>query len=366
MRSFWGNLTILVAVVVGSGMTRPASAQDGYASYAGEIATADALVREKVDSENIPGYAVAVYASGRMVWAQGFGYSNVELGSPVLPNSRFRIGSVAKTFTSSLLALLVRDGRLDLDAPVQQYVPSFPVKNFPVTTRQLAGHLAGIRHYQGDENMNYQNYETVLEGLEIFADDPLLFEPETDYSYSSYGWNLLSAVLEGAAGEPFLEMMQRRVFGPLGMLHTGPDRIDSIIPQRTGYYVQRDGAVLNARAVDNSYKWAGGGFLSSVEDLVRYGAAHLAPGYLDEESLALLQTSQRLRSGEQTDYGMGWRVWTTDSGRRAVGHTGGSVGGTTAMVLFPEEGVVVAVIANMSGASRQAQTALAIGELFVR
>ena len=165
-----------------------------------------------------------------------------------------------------------------VDAPVQRYLPSFPEKQYPITVRQLAGHLAGIRHYQGDESLGSRHYETVLEGLEIFRDDPLLFEPGTQYSYSTYGYNLLSAVLEGASGKPFLAQMEERVFEPLGMRHTSADQNRFIVFDRVRpYIVDDEGRFANAPHVDNSYKWAGGGFLSTAEDLVRFGFAHLEP-----------------------------------------------------------------------------------------
>src|SRR5262249_37165742 len=148
---------------------------------------------------------------------------DLEQQVPVTPISRLRIGSVSKPLTAALLGLLVEEGRLDLDAPVQAYVPDFPRKAWPITTRQLAGHLAGVRHYRGHEFEIRDHYATVLEGLAIFENASLLFQPGTKFSYSSYGWNLISAVLEGAAHESFLPMMQARVFEPAGMAHTAPD-----------------------------------------------------------------------------------------------------------------------------------------------
>jgi serine beta-lactamase-like protein LACTB len=344
------------------GATGPAAAQVS----TGAIAAARELVRAKVAEQSIAGYVAGVYADGRIVWAEGFGDANVETGTPVLPSTRFRIGSVSKTFTAAAIGLLVEEGRLDLDAPVQRYVPDFPEKRYAITTRQLGGHIAGIRHYAGDEFSSNRSYASVSEALQVFDDDSLLFEPGTRYSYSSYGWNLISAIIEAASGEDFLDFMQQRVYAPLGMRHTGPDKVDSIIPQRTGYYMLRDSVLINGPFVDNSVKWAGGGFLSSAEDLLRFGAGHLEPGFLRAETLTLLQTSQRLRDDSETNYGIGWRVWETSQGRRAVGHTGGSVGGSTAFVMLPREGIVVAVIANMSGVRGQAQTALEIAELFAR
>ncbi len=215
--------------------------------------------------------------------------------------------------------------------------------------------------------MSSRRYATVLEGLEIFQDDTLLFEPGTRYSYSSYAWNLLSAAVEGASGEDFLSYMQRHVFEPLGMTHTVADHTDSIIPHRTEFYNRDDNRrVLNAPFVDNSYKWAGGGFLSTPEDLVRFGMAHLDGSMLKRETVQLLWTSQRTNAGAETGYGIGWSVATDREGRRTVAHGGGSIGGTAFLLIFPEERVVVATVGNLTQAPNGYTPAWLIAEPFLK
>ena len=318
--------------------------------YSQAIQDSRALILEIMEEAGIPGASVAVGIGGRIVWAEGFGWADVELGVPVTTLTKFRVGSVSKPITAAGLGLLVERGQLDLDAPVQTYVPDFPDKRWPITTRQLGGHTAGIRHYRGAEMMSARRYPTVASGLEIFADDSLLFEPGTEYSYSSYGWNLLSAVMEGASGEDFLTFMRDEVFEPLGLRHTVADHTDSIITFRTRFYEKRrDGNVINAPYVDNSYKWAGGGFLSTPEDLVRFGQSHLEPGFLQAETLAELQTPQTLLNGESTGYGIGWSSGEQDDGDRTYAHAGGSVGGSTLLLLVPEHDLVVAGVVNISG-----------------
>jgi serine beta-lactamase-like protein LACTB, mitochondrial len=189
---------------------------------------------------------------------------------PVWPTTKFRIGSVSKPLTAVALMQLVEAGKVDLDAPAQKYVPGFPDKGAVITVRMVAGHLAGIRHYKEGEFENQKHYANVLEGLKIFQDDPLVAPPGTKYSYSSYGYNLLSAVIESASEENFLAYMQGHIFTPLGLPHTTADQNTQIIEQRARFYeLPKDGTVEIAPYVDNSYKWAGGGFLSTAEDLVR-------------------------------------------------------------------------------------------------
>jgi len=324
------------------------------------------LVQAMMEESGTPGVSIAVGLDGEIVWSEGFGYADVEQRVPVWEQTKFRIGSVSKPLTAAALGLLYEQGRLDLDAPVQLYVPSFPEKRWPITARQLAGHLAGVRHYLGREFLSNRRYTTVLEGLQIFADDSLLFEPGTRYSYSSYGWNLISAVVEAAADVDFLTFMQQRVFDQLAMENTVADHTDSIIPHRTRFYQRtEDGRVVNAPFVDNSYKWAGGGFLSTPEDLLRFAFAHPYGGFLKPETVEMLWTSQRTADGEETGYGIGWRVTALEGRVVEVAHGGGSVGGTTFLLIYPEERAALAIVGNMTQAPTSAPAWLVL-DAFLR
>ena len=325
------------------------------ARYDAAIDTAEDSLRALMDEQQIPGLTAAVLVDGQIVWAEGFGWADVENRVPVTPLTKMRVGSVSKSMTGAALGVLLERNQLDLDAPVQQYVPDFPEKRAPISTRQVAGHIAGIRHYRGDEFLSATHYESVEAGLDIFEGDSLLFAPGERFEYSSYGWNLVSAVVEGASGQDFLPFMREAVFRPLGLRYTVADHVDSLIARRTQFYsVQDDGTLVNAPYVDNSYKWAGGGFLSTAEDLVRFGEAMINGGFFAPETRETLFTSLETNGGERTGYGLGFFVGTDDAGRRTVGHSGGSVGGTTQFVMYPEQDVVVALIANRGGVDYRA------------
>ncbi len=348
------HMALLAPPVRVSAQDRPAPTL-GIASTSNEhekaIAEARAIVREAMSESGVPGVSVAVGFHGKVVWSQGFGLADLEHSVPVTPLTKFRVGSVSKPITAAAMGILMEQGKLDLDALVQEYVPDFPEKRWPITVREVAGHIAGIRHYRGNENLSSRRYSGATEGLEIFQADTLLFEPGSRYSYSTYGWNLLSAVVEGASGEEFLGFMRDNVFEPLEMRHSLAGHTDSIVGHRTGFYVRnREGRILNAPYVDNSYKWAGGGFLSTPEDLIRFGSAHLEPGFLSEETLQAFFTSQTLNDGEVTNYGIGWSTRTNEDGHRIVSHSGGSVGGTTMLIVNRDTGLVVAAVGNMSRA----------------
>lgn len=322
------------------------------------------IVESWMQESEIPGLAICISRNGDIVWSQGFGYADLEHKVPVYPDrTRFRIGSISKPLTAAALGILMEQGRIDPDAPVQDYVTYFPGKKYPVTTRQVAGHLAGIRHYINDEWLSARRYHSVEEGLGIFMDDPLLFEPGTDYFYSSYGFNLLSAVIEGASGQDFLGFIHENVFTPLEMHTTVEDRTDSIIPDRAAPYSMNYGIVTKAPYVDNSYKWAGGGFLSSAGDLVRFGNVMLSDTFLAAATVKELVTTQKTAEGEETGYGMGFFTGVDDLGYRYFGHGGGSVGGISDLVIFPDQKIVMAIVCNDTRASFQGSHRVA--ELFM-
>lgn len=332
--------------------------------YAEAKSNADRQAKEWI-ARGIPGISLAVAVDGKIVYSEGFGYADLEQRVPVWPTTKFRIASISKPLTAVGLMELVQAGKVDLDAPVQKYVPSFPDKGATITVRMIAGHLGGIRHYKDDEFLIQKHYESVLEGLKIFQDDPLVSPPGTKFNYSSYGFNLVSAVIESASGENFLACMQGHVFAPLGLVHTTADQNTQIVEQRSRFYeLPKDAPIHNAPYVDNSYKWAGGGFLSTAEDLVRFGSAMLQPGILNAQSLRTMLTSQKTASGEETGYGIGWGVQKTPSGKLIYEHSGGAVGGTSQLIVYPESHVVIAVIANLSGATWKRAEIESVAEKF--
>jgi CubicO group peptidase (beta-lactamase class C family) len=305
-----------------------------------------------------PGMAVAVAVDGKLVWAEGFGFADLEQCVPASPKTKFRIGSTSKPLTAAAAMLLYEQGRLDLDSPIQRYVPAFPDKGYVITTRQLLGHLGGIRGYTvadgNDENRDA--YHSVTESLKRFKDDPLIAPPGTKWKYSAYGYVLISAAIEGASGQDFLSFMHDRVFLPLGMYDTAADENNKILSNRARWYnLRSDGTYRNSPYADLSYKWAAGGFLSTVEDLVRFGSALLKPGFLKQDTLALIFTPQTTINGEKTraKYGLGWEIH--DSGDpdpgghgavRRFEHTGGAVGSSSALIIYPDQKLVIAWLQN--------------------
>jgi serine beta-lactamase-like protein LACTB len=342
--------------------------------WSGAVEEARNVVRASLTEQNLPGLSVAVGVGGDIVWAEGFGWANLEKQVPVSPETRFRIGTASTALTSAAVGLLLEKDRLKLDEKIQTYVPEFPEKQWPVTLRQLMGHLAGVRNDGGDEGPLFSvRCERPVEALPYFKDSALLFEPGTQYRYSNYSWILVSAAVEAAADEPFLSFMRSQIFEPLGMYHTEDDSATEAIPDRATFYFPRFAADPRygpdlMRPLDYSCYAGSSVFLSTPSDLVRFGMAINSGKLLQPATVQLLQSPQRLASGQETGYGLGWDLETaTLAGRQAavVGHDGDSLGGMVASLMtFPEYGIVVAVTSNISYADTFS-LAVKIAETFV-
>lgn len=447
------------------------------------------LVRRVKVEVGAPGIVVGVSVDGKEVWSEGMGFADVENRVPCKPETVMRIASISKSLTMTAIAKLWEEGKLDLDAPVQKYVPEFPEKEFEgekvtITTRLLVSHLSGIRHYEKDvtkarekiskkglksskdatslktleavrgkepasdgkqisdkadhtskkgtlvqakqelgsdskgqnsslakkekefdaeEYYLKEKFESVIESLKLFKNDPLVFKPGSQFFYSTHAWTLLSAVVERASGENFLDYMLK-MFHEMGMCNTLQDEHEPVIYNRARYYVySKKGRLVNAPYVDNSYKWAGGGFVSTVGDLLTFGnvllysyqvprfqntGGKLLRGYLKPGTIRLMWTpvpNTEMSWDKDGKYAMGWAAVESRQEyghcrqqRHYVSHTGGAVGGSSVLLILPEEldtshpdtdghlpprGVVVSLITNMQSVGLNS-TALKIAREF--
>ena len=312
----------------------------------------DGLTQKLINERNIPGISITILKEGKMVYSKGFGYADIDKKTLVDPSkTKFRIGSVSKTFAASALAKLYENGRLDLDKSIYEYVPEFPQKKWDFSTRQMAGHLSGIRHYKINEMSIDKNYTSVYDALEVFSSDELLHEPGTKYHYSTHAWTLISLVIERTSDDQFLSYMNKNIFNFLGMTNTQADLKNETISDRVTFYQYTTLQNVNkAPSVNNSWKWAGGGFLSTTEDVAKFIYAHSKPGFLNNDTIKLLMTSQLTKDGEETNYGLGWRIRPGRDGDVLVGHTGGSVGGTTYAFWNKNTDIILVIAANIGSA----------------
>ena len=339
--------------------------------YDNSYAPVVSAVREKLDgyrqSLTAPSISLAVAVKGELVWAATRGYANLDGDRAATLDTTYAIGSVSKPITSTLVAALWEEGTLDLDTDVRQYVASFPEKAYPITLRQLLSHQAGIRHYEFawilptfSEMARNEQFDSVDQSLDLFKDDDLLFEPDTGFEYSTYGYTLISAAVEGATGRSFLELLKERVFDPLGMSRTAAD--DGNAPMRASDYLAMisDQSVMRSPETNSSYKWAGGGLVSTPTDLARFGVAMLHNELLNEETSSIVFTARETTDGalNPQHYGLGWRIGGIQYAKdetsepailQLINHGGSSIGSATILRLRPEQDIVVAMAANVIG-----------------
>jgi CubicO group peptidase (beta-lactamase class C family) len=201
-----------------------------------------AAIARFMAANSIPGVSVAVVENGEVAWAAGFGSADLENSVPATAHTLYRLASISKPITATAALLLWQQGKLDLDAPVQKYCPAFPEKNTPITTRELLGHIAGIRHYKSDsqddpESGNTRHFPNPIQaGLDFFKNDALVAKPGTEFHYSTQGYTVVGCAIEGASGEKYTDYVGKNVLTPAGMAHTVVDDRFAIIPFRARFY----------------------------------------------------------------------------------------------------------------------------------
>jgi len=319
-------------------------------TWAEALPSYERFVAELMAYDRIPGLSVG-FIRGDFTWARGFGWADVENQSPARAESSYRLASVSKTITAVAVLKLMEEGKINPDAQIQAYVPYFPRKKWPVTVRQLLGHIGGISHYRNDAVEGHiKDPKDTRQALAIFQDFDLVAEPGTKYGYSSYGYNLLGAAIEGASGMPYGEYIRRRIFEPLGMADSRLDDPQALIPHRVrGYHIVK-GELRNSEYVDVSSRFAAGGTRSTVPDLLKYARGILDRKILKETTWREMFSSLVLRSGIMTEYGLGWAVrpW---NGHFAVDHGGSQPETRTHLLIFPGEGFAAAIACNLEGAN---------------
>lgn len=316
---------------------------------ADKLVAIDRIVSSEMARTGAPGVSVAVLIEGEIRFASGYGLSDIENFVPATAQTVYRLGSISKPVTAVAVMQLVEQEKIDLDAPIHRYVPSFPEKQWPVTVRQLLGHLGGIRHYRGDEILSTRHYTDLTQPLAIFKDDPLIAEPGTRYSYTTYGYGLLGAAVETASGKTFPEYLRASIFEPARMDRMRVDNTYEIIPHRAqGYHKAADGQLRNSALADTSNKIPGGGLCSTVYDLIRFADAVMSGKIVRPSTFEQMRTVQTTRDGKTTGYGLGWGIEERD-GLRYVLHGGGQPRVSTMLAMIPDRKFAAAWMCNLEG-----------------
>ena len=316
---------------------------------ADDLATrAQALLEDAAKAKRAAGMSAAMWKDGAIAWEGATGFADVENQVPATPQMVHRIASISKPMTAIAVMQLVEQGKLKLDAPIQTYVPTFPKKSQgEILLWHLLSHTSGIRHYRGAENVSMEHYDSTLAALEVFQNDDIGFAPGTKFRYTTYGYTVLAAAIESASAEKFGDYMKTNVWTPAGMTSTQLDDRRAIVPHRArGYQVNPKGELQVAPYTDNSVRYAGGGMLSTVGDLVRFAAAVHDGKLVKSESLEKMTAPIKFPDGTESNYGYGWGANTWDVLGRIMGHEGSQSGTVTSLLLCRDKGIAVAIISN--------------------
>jgi len=329
----------------------------------------DYLLQQLIIEDKVPGIAITVLKEGKSVFQKGYGYANIDEKQYIDPKkSIFRIASVSKPIAATALAHMVQEGLIDLDESYYTYLPDYPKKEWDFTIRQLASHTAGIRVYKGKE-YGLNEPLSIKQGLKIFKDDPLVYKPGTEYLYNSFDWAMISVAMQEASGIPFEEYVQGKVLNPLGMNSTfcpkchyesdsqssskNTDALEvndiSALKEQsrvTAFYTKSISGFRKAIPVDNFYKLAGGGYLSTSEDIAKFGQAFLDKKVNVEETILNQFLTAQQVNGKSTYYGLGWQVSEDAKGRKFFGHVGNGVGGYANFFVYPKEQFVFSILIN--------------------
>ncbi|WP_298313852.1 serine hydrolase [uncultured Aquimarina sp.] len=326
---------------------------------------ADSILKEMFTHLKTPGLSVAIGMNGKAIWSNAIGYQDIKNDKKIGLDTKFRIGSTSKAVTSIGVGLLLQKGKLNLNSKVKEFVPYINETLAEIKLKQLASHTSGIRNYGTCfcfpiwEHLNNDEYTTVQESVGIFSDSPLLFPSGTDFSYSSYNYTLLSAMMEGASGKDFLSFIKAGIFNPLGIKHINGETSSLSQENISKFYEVDENMYKETFKVNNSNKWAGGGFVATPTALVKLGNAFLNYNLLNKATTETLIEPVQLDTGEinKQNYAIGWRnsfteeMFDQNHKVQIIHHAGTAAGSTSVFILFPEYNLSISILMNRSGAT---------------
>jgi len=308
----------------------------------------DEYLNQYLQIKNVPSISAGLFEKGEIKWLKAVGNSDLENNVQVSTSSLYRIASISKPITAVAILQLWEQGLISLDTDARAYLPDFPVKKYKFTIRQLLNHTSGIRNYKDGEFDNKKFYATIDDALKLFAYDSLMFEPGTRYGYTSLGYNLLAAVVEKVSKISFEDYLKNNVFIPAGMQSTIVDKQREIILNRVkGYEKNAERKIVNAPLADLSIKVAGGGFLSTANDLLLFSKAMLENKLIKQSTLDMMIRNSKLKSGKEIDYGLGFSLTLVNDSLIYFSHNGAGTGFSSILLIDPKQKTASVTLVNI-------------------
>ena len=288
--------------------------------------------------------SVLVVDGDRMLLDKGYGMADLEWNIPDAPDVKFRLGSVTKQFTATLVLLLQQDGKLKIEDPVSKYLPDAPKAWDKITVANLLGHTSGIPSFTNPKEFTVwkMSPHTPEEELALFRDKPLDFEPGSQFAYSNSNFEVLGVVIEKVSGKKYGDLLRERIFAPLGMKDSGLDTDELILPKRAQGYMPGPGGIVLARSESMTVPWAAGSIYSTTGDLLKWERGLFGGKVLSADSLKAMTTPGK------GNYGLGVGVDSKD-GLKVVQHGGGIEGFNTHLLYVPERRIAVVALSNVNG-----------------
>jgi CubicO group peptidase (beta-lactamase class C family) len=292
--------------------------------------------------------SVLVAQDGKILLDKAYGFANMEWDVPNTPTTKFRLGSITKQFTAASILLLEERGKLKVENPVKKYMPDAPAAWDKITIFHVLTHTSGIPSFTGFPDYDSREAQAMTPGklVEWFRDKPLEFQPGTKWNYSNSGYALLGYLIEKISGQSYSDFVQQNIFTPLGMKDSGYDSNSAIIAHRAAGYTPGKSGPVNAGFVHMSIPFSAGALYSTTEDLLRWEQGLFGGKVLTAASLAKMTTPFK------QDYAFGLGV-STQNGHKMIAHDGGIEGFNTALAYYPDDKLVVAVLANLNGPAGQ-------------
>ncbi len=355
-------LALLVLLSAGSAAERSAAGLSP-----AQIAGIEKVIKTEMAAQKVPGTSIAVVTDLQLQWANGYGMADLENSVPATQATSYRLASIGKSVIAVGIMQLVEAGKLDLDAEIQRYVPAFPKKQWPVTVRQLLHHVSGVRTYKPGEMESAKYYPSLTEAISIFKDDPLEFQPETKYLYSTQGYTLLAIAIETASGMNYYDYVRKYVTGPAGMDSAQADRVATIIPHRAqGYVKTKEGELQNSGLADTSNKPV---IVSNVVDLAKFGVAFLSGKLVKPDTIEKMYfihpATQRTKipMGYGIGFNVSWRGAKVGEGDLEVYKAGNQQRVTGLLYMLPRRKCVVAMLFNLENVGHTVAIARQISDV---
>lgn len=343
----------------------------------------DSIAIDEIKQTGIPSIQIAIGKDDSIIYSNSFGFSDLENNVKANVYSKYRTASISKWFTATLAMKLAVEKKLNLDTPIQNYCSHFPTKKWEITTRHLLRHVSGIRHYKNferefqkakttkDSNAiefnriknqlgKHTRYTNSIEPLENFRNDSLLYKPNTNWNYSSFGYRLLGCVLSDVMNTSYKSLLKQYIFNPAKMKHTINDDSYTIINHRvSGYRLLKNKKIRRANMRDVSENLPAGGHLSTAEDLIKFAQAFQQEKFFSNKVINQMQTpylnddktyTQSWRDAIPTKekYGYGLMIFH-DKNEKRYGHTGRQAGASSIVITIPSKKIHIAVLTNIKG-----------------